>query len=503
MSPTRHLTRRSFLSGIAGAASAAILAACGSGSGGSTVAPAVTTAATAAATKAPSAATTAPAAVTAAPAATAISGVASPAASAASSVSATTAPGGTTTGATAASTSASMSSGTTIVAAKPTISGPAAGVVLFGAAISLTGTNSTEGKATKNGYEFWKKTVNDAGGLTVADKRYTVDIKYYDDESSPDTCAKLTEKLITDDKVQFILGPYGTSQTLSSSAITEKYKKLMVEANGAAESIFNRKFQYIFSPMTPAKFYLRGILDVILDKDPSVKTLALLADNDSFSVEVGDGVKTYAMEKNLNVVYYEKVPADTKDVSAQLTQIKAKNVDIFLSPGHYASAQLVMKQARELKFNPKAFGFSVGPSLPDFVTSLKDSAEFVYGGTQWTPVLKYKDEQFGTCQDYADKFKAFAGEEPSYQAAESTACGQVFQQAFLKAGTLDTDKVRDAMAGLSFNSFYANIKFDSRGINVDKPMAVEQIQGGKKITVWPKDAANGDPKYPTPAWDKR
>ncbi len=498
MVPSRHLTRRSFLSGVAGAAGAAILAACGSGSGNSTVAPATTgagastVAATAAATAAATtAATKPPAAATAtAPAASAPAATSVPAATTATG--STAAPAATT----------AMSSGTS-VSAQPTVSGPAAGVVLFGAAISLTGANSTEGKDTKNGYELWKKTVNDAGGMTVGDKRYTVDIKYYDDESSPDTCAKLTEKLITDDKVQFILGPYGTSQTLSSSAITEKYQKLMVEANGAAESIFNRNFKYIFSPMTPAKFYLRGILDVILDKDPSVKTLALLADNDAFSVEVGDGVKAYAMEKNLMVVYYEKVPADTKDVSAQLTQIKAKNADIFLSPGHYASAQLVMKQARELKFNPKAFGFSVGPSLPDFVNSLKDSAEYVYGGTQWTPVLKYRDAQFGSCQDYADKYKAFTGQDPSYQAAESTACGQVFQQAFLKAGTLDTAKVRDTMATLAFNSFYADIKFDSRGINVDKPMAVEQIQGGKKVTVWPKAAANGDPKYPTPAWDKR
>jgi len=493
MVPSRHFTRRSFLSGVAGAAGAAILAACGSG-GNSTTAPATTGAG--AGTGANTAAATA-AATTAATKAPAATGAASPAAVATTAPAATAATGGT-----AAPATTAVSSGTS-VSAQPAISGPAAGAVSFGAAISLTGANSTEGKATKNGYELWKKTVNDAGGMIVGDKRYTVDIKYYDDESSPDTCAKLTEKLITDDKVQFILGPYGTSQTLSSSAITEKYQKIMVEANGAAESIFNRNFKYIFSPMTPAKFYLRGILDVILDKDPSAKTLALLADNDSFSVEVGDGVKAYAAEKNLTVVYYEKVPADTKDVSAQLTQIKAKNPDIFLSPGHYASAQLVMKQSRELKFNPKAFGFSVGPSLPDFVNSLKDTAEYVYGGTQWTPVLKYRDEQFGSCRDYADKFKAFTGEEPSYQAAESTACGQVFQQAFLKAGTLDTAKVRDTMATLTFNSFYANIKFDSRGINVEKPMAVEQIQGGKKTTVWPKEAANGDPKYPTPTWDKR
>ena len=394
-------------------------------------------------------------------------------------------------------------SATTAAGSAVAPSGPVAGTIRFGAAVSLTGASANEGKLTQDGYNFWKKTVNDAGGMMVGSQRYMVDVKYYDDESSPDTSAKLTEKLITEDKVNFVLGPYGTSQTLSASAITEKYKMPMVESNGAAEAIFNRGFKYVFCPITPAKFYLRGIVDACLDKDPSIKTVAILADNDTFSVEVADGTQAYAKEKGLNVIYYEKVPADTKDVSAQLTQIKPKNADLFLSSGHYASAALVMKQSKELKFNPKAFGFSVGPALPQFTDSLKADAEYVFGGTQWTPSLQYKDAQFGTAQDYATKFKAFAGYEPAYQNAESTCGGQCFQQAIAKAGSLDTEKVRDALASLQFQSFYADVKFDSRGINVDKPMAAEQIQGSKKVTVWPKAAASGDIKYPTPPWDKR
>jgi len=476
MSDPRHrVTRRVFLGGIAGSAAAAILAACG---GSSTATPASTTA------PAKTGAASTPATVAA------TNGTAAPVA--------TTAPAATTASAASVTTSATTAAGSAVAP-----SGPVAGTIRFGAAVSLTGASANEGKLTQDGYNFWKKTVNDAGGMMVGSQRYMVDVKFYDDESSPDTSAKLTEKLITEDKVNFVLGPYGTSPTLSASAITEKYKMPMVESNGAAEAIFNRGFKYVFCPITPAKFYLRGIVDACLDKDPTIKTVAILADNDTFSVEVADGTQSYAKEKGLNVVYYEKVPADTKDVSAQLTQIKPKNPDLFLSSGHYASAALVMKQSKELKFNPKAFGFSVGPALPQFTDSLKADAEYVFGGTQWTPSLQYKDAQFGTAQDYATKFKAFAGYEPAYQNAESTCGGQCFQQAITKAGSLDTEKVRDALASLQFQSFYADVKFDSRGINVDKPMAAEQIQGGKKVTVWPKAAASGDIKYPTPTWDKR
>jgi branched-chain amino acid transport system substrate-binding protein len=478
---SRHLSRRALLSGMAGSAAVAILAACG---GSATSTPGATTAPT----KGAAASTPATAAAT--------NGTAAP--------SATTAPAATTGSAAITAPAAAVTTSSTASAASAAApSGPVAGTLRFGAAVALTGANSNEGKLTQDGYNFWKKTVNDAGGLTVGTQRYMVDIKVYDDESSPDTSAKLTEKLITDDKVNFVLGPYGTSQTLSASAVTEKYKMPMVEANGAAEAIFNRGFRYVFSPMTPAKFYLRGIVDACLDKDPTIKTIALLADNDAFSVEVADGTQSYAKEKGLTVVYYEKVPADTKDVSAQLTQIKPKNPDLFISSGHYASAALVMKQSKELKFNPKAFGFSVGPALPQFTDSLKADAEYVFGGTQWTPSLKFQDEQFGTAADYATKFKAFAGYDPAYQNAESTCAGQCFQQAIAKAGSIDSEKVRDALATLQFKSFFADVKFDSRGINVDKPMAAEQIQNGKKVTVWPKEAASGDIKYPTPPWDKR
>ena len=452
--PQHRLTRRLLLSGIAGSAATAILTACGASS--STATPA----STAAATKS-------------------------------GATNGTTAPVG------SATTSATTAAGSAVA------SGPVAGTLRFGAAVSLTGANSNEGKLTQDGYNFWKKTVNDAGGIMVGSQRYTVDVKFYDDESSPDTSARLTEKLITEDKVNFVLGPYGTSQTLSASAITEKYNMPMVEANGAAEAIFNRGFRYVFCPITPAKFYLRGIVDACLDRDTTIQTIALLADNDTFSVEVADGTQAYAQSKNLNVVYYEKVPADTKDVSAQLTQIKPKNPDLFISSGHFASAALVMKQSKELKFNPKAFGFSVGPALPQFTDSLKADADYVFGGTQWTPSLKFKDEQFGTAADYATKFKAFAGYDPAYQNAGSTCAGQCFQRAIAKAGSLDSEKVRDALATLQFSSFFADVKFDSRGINVNKPIAAEQIQSGKKVTVWPKESASGAILYPTPPWDKR
>ncbi len=197
-------------------------------------------------------------------------------------------------------------------------------------------------------------------------------------------------------------------------------------------------------------------------------------------------------------------PNASTDLRAPVTEAKAKNPDLFLNSGHFQESVAIMQQAKELGFNAKGFGFSVGPSLPDFESTLKEAANYVFGGTQWTPALKYNgDDLFKTPESYNAVYTKRFGYEPSYQSAESTACGVAFTKAIEKAGTIEPRAVRDAIAKLDFMSFYGQIKFDSRGINIYKPMAVEQWQSGKKVTVWPPEAANGKPIWPTPPWDKR
>jgi branched-chain amino acid transport system substrate-binding protein len=126
------------------------------------------------------------------------------------------------------------------------------------------------------------------------------------------------------------------------------------------------------------------------------------------------------------------------------------------------------------------------------------------GGTQWTPALKYQgDDLFKTPEAYNNLYKQTFGYEPAYQSAESTACGIAYVKALEKAGTIEPETVRDAIAKLDFMSFYGQIKFDERGINVYKPMAVEQWQNGRRVTVYPSDVAETKALWPAPAWSGR
>jgi branched-chain amino acid transport system substrate-binding protein len=378
------------------------------------------------------------------------------------------------------------------------------GTLVFGAPISLTGSTAKEGGLTRDGYDLWRDTYNKAGGINVAGKHYKIETKYYDDASNAQQSATLAEKLIKEDKVNFLLGPYGTSPTLQVSTVAEKNKIPMIEGNGAAESIFSQGYKYTFGVLSPAQNYLRGVVDVALTLDPKPTTVAVLSADDPFSVEVADAVKTYAEQKGLQVVYYQKYPNASTDLRAPLTETKAKNPDLFLNSGHLQESVAIMQQSKELGFSPKGFAFSVGPSVPDFQTTLKDDANYVLGGTQWTAALKYQGEDlFKTPAAYNTQYMQAFSYEPSYQSADATACGVAFAKAIETAGSTDPDKVRDAIAKLDFTSFYGQIKFDERGINITKPMAVEQWQNGRRLTVWPADVAEARALWPLPAWSAR
>ncbi len=381
---------------------------------------------------------------------------------------------------------------------------PTGDMIHFGAPLGLTGSLNKESKLTQQGYDLWKEAVNAAGGIAVGGKKYMIDIKYYDDESKQDKSAQLAEKLLNEDKVNFLLGPYGTAAAQTTAAIAEKYEIPMVEGEGAAEKIFNQGYKYTFGTLTSAGSYLKGVVEMAAAQTPKPKTVVILSANDAFSVEVAAGAKKAAEAAGLTVLPIITYPDKSTDLTAQVTQAKGLKPDLVLNSGHFAEAVAIVKSAKELGLNVQGMGFSVGPSLPDFKDTLKADADYVYGGAQWTKDLTYQgDDAWKTPQAYYDAFQKRWGNAPSYQSAMATACGLVFQKALEKAGTLDAKAVRNTIAASDFLSFAGPMKFDPRGINTTKPMVVEQWQKGAKQTVWPANVSSGKPQWPAPAWGSR
>ncbi|MDQ2741285.1 MAG: amino acid ABC transporter substrate-binding protein [Chloroflexota bacterium] len=382
--------------------------------------------------------------------------------------------------------------------------GAATTTLVFGSPVSLTGATSHEGQLTLEGYKLWVKEVNSHGGIKVGNIKYKVQLKYYDDGSSPTQSAELTNKLVTSDKVNFLLGPYGTAATLQDEAIAEQAKIPMVEGNGAAKAIFSRGFKYIFGVLSPASEYAKVMLQAALSLKHPPKTVAIIYANDAFSTDVAAAAHDYAVAHKLNVVAYQEYPAATTDLTGVLTPLKSHVPDFLLGSGHTDEAVVTMKQCRQLGINPKLYGFTVGPATPDFISALSGDSNDVIGSAQWTQQEKYKGiDVFRTPGNYGKIYKNEYGHVPSYQSASGTAAGLAFQYAIQRAGSINSGKVRNALAKLRIVTFYGQLRFDSTGANIYKPMAAIQIQHGTLVTVYPKKVANKKMIYPTPAFGSR
>ncbi len=374
--------------------------------------------------------------------------------------------------------------------------------IVFAAAISLTGSTSHEGALTKEGYDFWMAYVNAHGGLRVGDQTYAVTIRYADDGSDPAATAARLQTLISQQHIDFILGPYGSGPTFTAAAVAERDAIPMVDSGGAAENTFNQGYGFTVNVMSPARKYLVGIIEYAVKRKPQPKTIAISAASDSFSLEVQQGAVQSANDHGIRVVYDDHYTADPASVTAAAAAIKAQNPDIVLNAGHLQDALLMQRALKEQHVQAMIYGYTNGPDVPDFRSALGGDAEGVLGSAQWSPSVTYFGAPgfYRTARDYAAAFAARMGHAPDYHNAEATAAGLAFQYALAAAGSTDRMAVRNALAHLDVVTFFGLLKFDSRGVNVFKPMVVNQIQHGKLVTIYPYRLANAAPVYPAPGW---
>lgn len=375
-------------------------------------------------------------------------------------------------------------------------------VVTIGAAVSDTGSLAREGGDTRNGYTLWLEWVNEEhGGINVDGECHRAEIIFYDDESDADTVSVLTERLIVEDEVDFILGPYSSGLTQVASVITERENVIMVEGNGASDSLFERGFQNLFAVLTPGSYYTRSGIEEAYAQ--GARTAVLAYEDAAFATSVIDGAEQWMEELGIEVLAKESYPVGTTDVTAMFTNFRELEPDLFVGGGHFNDAVVFITNAKELNFNPDAFLITVGPSNPTYVEEMGADAEYVWGAAQWDASLPYEDDYFGTAQEYADRFEERFETPPSYQAAESTAAALVLHLAIEDAGSLETDDVRQALLDMDITTFYGPINFDETGKNAGKPMVTIQIQDGEILVIAPEDAAVAETRWPAPAWDER
>jgi len=373
--------------------------------------------------------------------------------------------------------------------------------IVLGAAVSLTGKYATNGEHTQRGYDLGAKIINEAGGVKVGGKTYQLEIQYYDDESNAAKAAALAQRLIEQDGVEYMLGPYGSGLTIAIAPVTEKFGVPMVEANGASRALFTKGYKYLFAVLNSADQYLNSAVDLMAEKKKNA-TVAMAFEQDAFSLDVKLGVMDRIKANGMKVVIDDALPKELNDMTATLQKVKALKPDLLIVSGHSKGAMTGVKQITDLKVDVPMIAMTHCDAAA-INKNLGGGGDYVLCAAQWHKSLAYKDSFFGSGKDYAKLFESIYKYDPPYQAAESSAALLVYKEAFERANSFDKDKVRDALAQTDMQTFYGPIKFNAAGQNTSKPMVLFQVQDGKNNVVAPVKWAEAKLIYPIPKWSDR
>ena len=374
--------------------------------------------------------------------------------------------------------------------------------ITLGAAVQLTGALANTGRYYRDSYNFAIEQINAKGGIKVGGKQMKLALKLLDNQSDVNLGVRQYVQLLTQDKVNFLLGPFSSNDALDDSSVAEKYQVPMVQGGGASGQIFARGYKYIFGTLPPADDYYASTLEMLKKLKPVAKTVALIAADDSFDVSVAKGTRKLVAAAGMQLVVDSQYSEHTSDFSTILSLAKSKHPDVILVSGHEPEVLNFIRQAKSLNVSPALmYSFTVGVPTADFRKALGKDAEYAFGMTPWLPNAALKDEWFGDAAAFAKQYQQKYGYAPDYHAASGVADVEAYAKAIEAAGSLDPAKVRDALAKVDFNSLYGHVKFAANG-QIFMPQTVIQIQDGQIVPIY-SDKFLNKPRYPLPAWSKR
>lgn len=368
------------------------------------------------------------------------------------------------------------------------VAGPA--TVRVGLAVSLSGANSDTGAKLRDGAEMWVKQGHKIDGMSVK-------LVVRDDESDPATSARLYDRLISTDKVDLLIGPYGSGPGAAVAKVADRHHRFILQTGASAKTIFTSSEMSV-QLMSP-QLHLPA-LALRLAEEKGYKTVAAAAVDNPYGTEVLEGVKLYTDKLGLSLVHEEKYPEDARDLSSMILKMKDEHPDVVYVGAYVPDGILFMRQAKQLGLNPQMYVLgATGPVTPQFPDSLGKTADYVMGTAQWFPGAPYPG-----AQEFVD---AWNKEHPDVSADYVQATGygamEVLSKLVKDAGSFDDDALLKAALVADYKTMYGGFKLDKDGVQIAERGVVTQIQDGKIVAIYPEGSTTSKPMLPTPHWDQR
>jgi branched-chain amino acid transport system substrate-binding protein len=365
-----------------------------------------------------------------------------------------------------------------------------------------------QGRQALAGLLAWAEDVNRAGGLDFIGARLPVSVLHYDDASRPALVRQATRRLIVEDKVDLLLGPYSSVLAQAAAGVAEQHQWLLWNQGGAADSIHQQGYRWVVGILTPATEYLSGLAPLVREAAPEASTLAILRSaSGAFPRAVSSGVERGAMALGFRTVLRQEYDPANADFSQVLEAVNGVHPDVLVAVGRIQD-DLRLAQLLAHCRPPIGAVAVVAAPIQQFQDALGEEVEGFLGPSQWEPSGSYPNSYGPSAQHVLESLrsKIRLGERQGRQAidypmVQAYAAALVAQRCVEAVGTLDQGALREAAAVLDFSTFYGRFKIDpATGRQIGRSSVIIQWQQGRKVIVWPPEQREARLVYPWRSW---
>ncbi len=363
-------------------------------------------------------------------------------------------------------------------------------------AVSLSGQFQVQGRQALAGLQAWTDDVNRVGGIRVSSKTaIPVSLVYYDDASNKNQVRRATERLITTDRVDILLGPYSSVLTQAAAEVAETHEKLLWNQGGAADGIHQRGNRWIVGILTSASEYLTGLLPLVRQTDPKASKVAIIRAPGQFPRAVCSGIQRADGESGCDVSLWEyRRPVTT--FNELLDRVEALQPDILLGVGRIQDDLLL---AGELTGRRLELGAAVlvAAGIQQFHDVLGEKSEGFLGPTQWEASSHHRHDYGPATPQVLKSVLQHGSGTVDYPMVQAYAGALVAQRCVEAAETVVDADLRSMAETLDFSTFYGRFRIDPEtGRQTGHSTLIVQWQQGRKVVVWPPEQRTGHLVYP-------
>lgn len=363
--------------------------------------------------------------------------------------------------------------------------------------LPLTGKQAKFGEIMKRSFEMAAEEIDAKGGV----KGSPLKLSFEDSSGKPETARAIVEKLIDVEKQPLIIGEYTSACAKAVAAVAEERKTPYLVVASADDDITKQNYKFVFRQNQVNDHYADALVS-FLRQVVKPRSAAILYESSAFGTSGATAMQRDLEKLGAKALVYEKFETGAIDFKPLLSKVKAARPDVVYVVSYANEAQMIMKQAKELRVEAKLFaGGAAGFAIPEFIDGAKDAGEYVVSATLWTPQLKYPG-----ARAFAEKYKAKYGEYPSYHGASAYAALHVAADALARAKTRSPADIRDALKATDMMTAFGPVKFEDRdgyqNQNFHETLAI-QVLDGKFETIWPTAHASRPYVFPIKSWRDR